>query len=190
MTISSVKTGTIGDSLLAGNASFIPTSYESIATLNGDGSTASITFSSIPSTYKHLQIRANFITNVAGNSVSWRANGDTASNYADHTLSGSGTVASANYSVPATSAQFFGAQSGTSTTYPNVVIFELIDYASTTKYKTARIFAGVDENGSGEVALFSGLWMSTSAVNSLTIRMSSSFFKTSSTFSLYGIKGA
>jgi len=56
MTISSVKTGAIGDSLLAGNAAFNPSSFESIATATGSGQT-SVTFSSIPSTYKHLQIR-------------------------------------------------------------------------------------------------------------------------------------
>ncbi len=165
-------------------------SYESIATLNGDGSTASVTFSSIPSTYKHLQLRTNFLTNTGGKTVVWRANGDTGANYVDHTLSGSGTAAGANYSTASSNAQFFGAQTGTSSTYPNAVIFDLIDYASTTKYKTARLFAGVDENGSGEVALYSGLWMSTSAINSLTIRMSTGFFTSTSTFSLYGIKGA
>ena len=165
-------------------------SFESIATLNGDGSTASIPFSSIPSTYSSLQLRANFLTNVAGKTVLWRANGDTGANYVDHTLSGSGTAAGANYSTGGTSAQFFGAIGGTSATYANTVIFDLHDYASTTKNKTSRIIAGVDANGSGEIALYSGLWLSTAAVNSLTIRMSSGFFTSSSTFALYGIKGA
>ena len=34
-----------------------PSSFESIATVSGTGSSGTITFSSIPATYKHLQIR-------------------------------------------------------------------------------------------------------------------------------------
>ena len=56
MSISSVKTGAIGDSLLAGNAAYNPSSFESIATVTL-GSSGAVTFSSIPSTYKALQLR-------------------------------------------------------------------------------------------------------------------------------------
>ena len=45
-------------SFLAGNAAFVPGAYESIAsTTVGSGGVSTITFSSIPDTYKHLQIR-------------------------------------------------------------------------------------------------------------------------------------
>ncbi len=64
MAVSRVKTSSIlqgfpkSRSLLAGNAYFQPTAYESIATTTvGAGGTSTITFSSIPSTYTHLQIR-------------------------------------------------------------------------------------------------------------------------------------
>ena len=58
----------------------VPVSFESIATLNGDGSATTLTFSSIASTYKHLQIRAIVRnTGATANLVSYniRFNGDT-----------------------------------------------------------------------------------------------------------------
>ena len=57
MSISSVKTGAIGVSLLAGNAYYVPPAFQPIATVAvGSGGTSTITFSSIPNTYAHLQI--------------------------------------------------------------------------------------------------------------------------------------
>lgn len=176
-------------SMLAGNDAYMPPSFESIATATGDGSSASITFSSIPSTYKHLQLRMNILTGTAGGTVLWRVNGDTGANYAAHALYGSGSAAGANYSTGVTSADFFNNVTGTGTTQPTAVILDFHDYASTTKNKVSRSIAGVDKNGSGEIDLYSGLWLSTAAINSITIRMSSGSFSTTSTFALYGIKG-
>lgn len=176
--------------LLNGGAGGGAGSYESIATIAGDGSSATITFSSIPSTYTSLQLRANILTDTAGKTLLWRLNADTGTNYTAHSLYGSGAAAGANNSTIVTSSDFFNQVTGTGTTQPTAVILDLHDYASTTKYKTVRSIAGVDKNGSGEIDLNSGLWLSTAAVTSLTIRMSSGYFTTSSIFSLYGIKGA
>jgi hypothetical protein len=70
-----------------------------------------------------------------------------------------------------------------------VAIIDLIDYASTSKNKTIRVFDGLEENlTSGYVEMRSGLWMSTSAINRIDIRVNGSF--TSQTqYALYGIKG-
>jgi hypothetical protein len=196
MTISSVKTGAIGDSLLAGNPSFIPTSFESIATATGTGSSGTITFSSIPSTYKHLQLRIMGRGSAAadGADVLFRLNSDTASNYAQHTLmgDGSGPVAGgaantssvyANYTWwSITAANLTASVMGT-------IIVDLHDYASTTKNKTLRIFGGYDVNGTGYVYLTSGLWRSTNAVNAITLTLTAGSFTTSSVVSLYGIAG-
>jgi hypothetical protein len=71
-------------------------------------------------------------------------------------------------------------------TFPASMIFDVIDYASTSKFKTIRAIAGMDNNGATApyIALGSGLWRSTSAVTSI------SFSGVTGTFSLYGIKGA
>ena len=188
MTISSVKTGTIGDSLLAGNASFIPTSYESIATASGTGSSGTITFSSIPGTYASLQIRSNAIESPAGDTQIMRFNGDSGSNYARHNLYGQGTSAVALGSASTTSIPVGPMATGLDATYPSPCIIDIHDYASTTKYKTVRVITGIDLNGSGDISLSSGLWMSASAITSFTISLPGNF-TTGSTFSLYGIKG-
>ena len=195
MSISSVKTGAIGDSLLAGNAAYIPTNFESIATATGAG-TSSITFSSIPSTYQYLQLRWIARTGTTGDvslSLNVRLNGDTGANYTRHLLYGdaSGSViASGGASETSMQVRASARRNSSSANTMGVAIMDIHDYSSTTKNKTMRSFSGNDDSdGTGEVALCSGLWLNTSAVNSITI-FSADNFLTSSVFSLYGIKGA
>ena len=166
-------------------------SFESIATYTGSASTT--TFSSIASTYKHLQLRINYLEPNGGQSLTMRFNGDGGTNYVYHALEGSGTVASAYGATGERAVTLFSNNiNGTVTTYPNVMIVDIADYASTTKNKTVRIFAGADKNGSGGgVQLLSSLWMSTAAIDSITVRDPSSLsWSASTTISLYGIKGA
>lgn len=164
-------------------------SYESIASATV-GSAGVITFSSIPSTYKHLQLR--YMAKCTSATAAYmRFNGDTATNYNWHYLNGTGTaVGAAGY---ATQAQigFTPPDSGIGSSQFTVGIVDIIDYESTTKFKTVRTFCGIDVNGTGgDVALDSGLWRSTSAINSITITTFGTDFSTGSTFALYGIKGA
>lgn len=165
------------------------TAFDSIATATGTGSSGTITFSSIPSTYQHLQIRCNVIESPAGDTQILRFNGDSGSNYARHNLYGQGTSAVALASTSTTSIPVGPIQQGLDSTQPSPCIIDIHDYASTTKNKTVRVFTGIDKNGSGDVTLTSGLWMSTNAITSLTISVPGNF-TTSSTFALYGIKGA
>lgn len=167
-----------------------PSSYESIATATPTSGN-SVTFSSIPNTYKSLQVRISTVFASNNNDVSARLNGDSTQIYTRHRLYGDGSTASSDGNptgVGLTGAALFGAAIGGSTTFPTTVIMDLQDYASTTKYKTFRSFSGVDRNGSGEVNLISSLWTSTAAVTSLEI-YSGANFATGTTISLYGIKG-
>jgi hypothetical protein len=163
-------------------------SYESIATLSGTGSSGTIAFTSIPSTYKHLQIRAKYEASATDNPL-MRVGGssiDTAANYSWHHLWGDGANANSNASSSA-SFTYFGYS--TNATNPNSVIVDILDYASASKNKTFRIFAGQDNNGSGELALWSGSWSNSStAIGSISF-ITTGTFSTSSRFALYGIKG-
>jgi hypothetical protein len=163
-------------------------SYESIQTVTvGSGGQSSISFTSIPQTYKHLQIRASY----TGNDVPLvRLNGDTGSNYPNHWLRGNGSAASAAASAGAYNILQLSTSWTPSSTVPGVFIFDLLDYTNTNKYKTVRTLGGCDLNGSGGVELMSGLWMSTVSVNaiSMTIGTSGSTYEFSK-FALYGIKG-
>jgi hypothetical protein len=162
-------------------------SYESIATFTlGSNSSSEVIFTSIPSTYASLQIRS--LSQVTANSLTYlylQFNGDTGSNYMAHRLSGSGATVTATSFSPTEIA--LGMVAGTSSNNWTGCIADIHDYASTTKYKTLRSISGCDNNGSGTIALLSGLWMSTSAITSM--RIFGNTYAAGSTFALYGIKG-
>ena len=66
-------------------------SYESIATVTvGAGGSSSVTFSSIPSTFKHLQVRGLVQLANGSGELDFRFNGDTGSNYSYHRIYGNG----------------------------------------------------------------------------------------------------
>jgi hypothetical protein len=174
-------------SSITGN--LVTTSYESIATVTvGGAGTSTFDFTSIPSTYKHLQLRI-ICKSSGGSQVSLRFNSDTASNYSEHQLVGDGSSATA-YGGANTSLAPQGQTATTSNTF-GAFIIDILDYGSTSKYKTVRGLNGADMNGSGQIGLYSNLWRSTSAITDITVLADSGkSFDQYSSFALYGIKGS
>jgi hypothetical protein len=179
----------------------VTNSYESIETVTvGSGGSSTVSFSSIPATYKHLQIRFLAQTNRAtygtDNCLIRMGNGsiDTGSNYSYHGLVGDGSAANAFGSASTT--QFIAqiSASGASSTYGGVVM-DVLEYANTNIYKTTRLLSGVDHNGAisgyyGQIIFASSNWRSTSAVTTIQFRPEfGSAFTQYSSFALYGIKG-
>lgn len=167
-------------------------SYDSIATVVADGSSQSLTFTSIPQTYTHLEIRgigqSAYSSNDYG-SIGVRLNGDTGSNYTRHRLTSSGASVSNN---GITSASFADAGDGAYLNTTNAVgisIISILDYTNTNKYSTIRGLSGVENNGVGSASVGSGLWLNTAAVTSVTIYQQNANFTNKSTYALYGIKG-
>ena len=177
----------------------VMTAFESIATTTvGAGGTSTITFSSIPNGYKHLQIRGIARADVSGSAsqAQLQINGDTSlSSYAFHSIVSSGTaVASYGYPtgiLPSMSPVLRGTGNTNTANAFGVTIFDILDYASTTKNKTVRTLTGYSSSATGEVQHNSGVWLSNSAVTSLTISWqdTSQKFMQYSQFALYGIKG-
>lgn len=169
-----------------GAASAVATSYESIATLNGTGSATTFTFSSIPATYTHLQLRYLSTGGYCGLTITF--NNDTAANYANHQLNGTGSAVNAS-GAASINGLTDGRYSGYATNTCSVGVADILDYASTSKYKTHREFFGYDGNGVGNVVVLSGLWMNTAAITSIKItNVSGNPQTTASQFALYGIK--
>jgi hypothetical protein len=169
--------------------------YESISTVTvGGGGSAIITFSSIPGTFTHLQVRAIVRDTGAsyGYNVRLRFNGDSGSNYTRHNLEGNGSSASSSGSSSAeTSIPIAQTTGGTNLTGNfSSFICDVLDYANTNKNKTARCLAGYDDNGSGYINLRSGSYMQTTAITSMTLESTGTLFEQYSSFALYGIKGA
>jgi hypothetical protein len=193
MAIRSLKSGTFSRSGLVGNPLIMPGSYESIATVDvGAGGATSITFSSIPSTYTHLQIRALAATNrttSAQDSGKVVLNSDTgASSYGSHFLTGDGASATASNSI--NNAFMYIARFGTtnSTNIFGGIVIDILDYANTNKYTTMRYLGATDQNGSGLIEFGSGLWLNTAAVTTINIApVTGTRWNQYSTFALYGV---
>jgi hypothetical protein len=176
------------------------TDFYQIATTTLGSATSTVTFSSIPADYTHLQIRASYQTSRGTyplDKIFIRFNSDTASNYSSHNLKGDGASAS---SGAENTTQIVDADSSSTTAASGGLVFgalimDILDYANTNKYKTTRALSGFDTNGTvsgygGRAALISGNWRSTSAITSITFTVDNAAnYSANSKFSLYGIKG-
>jgi hypothetical protein len=183
-------------SAISGNL-FAPSgAYDSIATTTvGSGGAATITFSSIPATYQHLQLRMlTRGTGTSGFTIDTIFNNDSGSNYGpSHYLEGDGSAVAAGVANSASTTKittFASPKSNSTASVFGGFIVDILDYANTSKYKTLRHFGGFDGNGSGFIDFDSGLWMSTSAINRIDITTGGTSFAQYSSFALYGIKGA
>lgn len=177
------------------------TSFESIATTTvGSGGSSTVTFDTtgLGSTYKHLQIRG-ILRNAASGSGSlelyMRFNADTGTNYkAYKVLYGDGSsigAAAAGTSTAATDhiAPSYFVNDGTTASIYNGFICDILDFADTNKYKVTRSLDGNDQNGSGRLNFFSGLWKNTSAITEIKLTVEGgNNFKQYTQFALYGIK--
>jgi hypothetical protein len=194
MAIRSLKTGSLSRSAQVGNTMIFPGSYESIATVTPYTTTTTVVFSSIPSTFQHLQIRYLTRTTRANqeDNIQLRFNSDTGNNYAAHVIYGDGATASAftdGSSIAYNTRSVVAAASSTSGVFGAGVI-DIIDYANTNKNKTVRSFNGYDNAGAGQVRISSGLWMNTTAISTITIVPANGpNFAANSHWALYGIRG-
>jgi hypothetical protein len=166
--------------------------FDSIQTITvGGGGASSVDFTSIPSTYTHLQIRgiSRATAAIGDQMLYFQLNGDTSSNYSYHAVSGNGSSAA---SSGASSASFLIAQQSPgnnkgASMYGSYVI-DILDYANTNKFKTTRCIGGFDANGSGELGLTSGNWRNTNAITSIKLYLGIYNFAQYSSFGLYGVK--
>ena len=175
------------------------TDFQSIQTVTlGAGGASSITFSSIPSTYSHLQIRgiAQDARPTYGISeLALQFNGDAGNNYSFHGLYGNGASVISEAAAPMPGA-FIRANGMLGTTTGGTFgafVFDILDYANTSKNTTTRNLCGVDFNGTissfgGRAGLWSGAWLNTSAVSSIVLYSTNANLQQYSSFALYGIK--
>jgi hypothetical protein len=177
-------------SSLTGN--LVTNSYDSIQTITvGAGGTTSAEFTSIPQTYKHLQIRYTAKSNraITIESISLMFNATGSNQYTGHNMAtnGGGGV-TAGYE----SGQNSGLSSYITGTSANASIFgvgyiDIYDYTSS-KNKTVRSFGGADLNGSGNVTIASCLWNNTSAINAIKFLNGGTGWSQFTSFALYGVK--
>ena len=177
----------------------MPATYENIATTTLSSGQATVTFSSIPSTFTDLILVANVYGRFGSTTTAafnLRFNGDTASNYSNTLLSGNGSAAVSSRASNQTELQVgtIMAQNSTSSTVFPPMIVQIMNYANTTTNKTVLSrSSNIDgtDNTSRSTRAFVGLWRKTpEAINSIEIRTDALDFVSGSTFTLYGIKAA
>ena len=170
--------------------SMFPIASNTVATAG----TYAATFSSIPQTFQHLEIRIFGRGTVSATSVDnlVQINGDvTNANYTTHSFSGNGTAASSNALVAGTYWTFPQLAGGNATAGVfGVTIAQILDYTSTTKNKVFRAIGGSDNNGSGIAELRSGVYFNATIlpVTSISFYMANAAVGT--TVQLYGIQSS
>lgn len=153
--------------------------YEPIATSSPSG-VQSLTFSSIPGTYTDLIIAGvGFASSETYYEIQF--NSDTGNNYSSTYFYGTGAAAAssrqssvANIAVTRIETQ-------------SAFLCHIMDYANTTTYKTA-----LARNSNAGIIVYQavGLWRSTSAITSVTLKSQNVNFNSGSTFTLYGVLAA
>jgi len=159
------------------------------------GSVGQVFFGDIPQTFTHLQVRTfgRINVNAINSATSGLQINTVGSNvYDGHYLLGNGSAASSGrqgfYNAWFTQPYLSANNSGSNVF--GVQMIDILDYTNTNKNKTIRAIGGFDDNNAGggaNVGLYSGLWMSTAAITSLTINVSGNLFVAGSRVDLYGI---
>jgi hypothetical protein len=166
--------------IIASQGRVAPNSYESIATITvGASPVASIQFTSIPATYKHLQLRwyavGSLDQSIEINSALQPDKSHILDSDGATVLSTTGNQLFLNY------------YTNLSATNPSVSILDFLDYTDTNKNRVLRHITAQDRNGAGgEVVVGSKLFLTTSAISSIKIAATINQY---SSFALYGIKG-
>ena len=149
---------------------------------------SSLTFSAIPQTYTHLQLRFTYLNGTAADvNMTLNGSGDTY----EHYLSGNGSSASSGSQAGTSVGMYLDEGYFNTANVPLVGIADILDYTNTNKNKTVKLFGGFDNNSGStqsRVWLYSGFFSITSAINTMTITTSSGSFATGTNFSLYGIR--
>jgi hypothetical protein len=163
--------------------------YELISTTILGASASTVEFTSIPSDYKHLQVRWVAKTTTSANNIQVQFNGITAASYARHHLVGTvTTVAASNASGQTFTTLVQAASRSTTANAFTAGIMDVLDYASSSKNTTLRSLHGGQDALSG-IFLASGLLNNTASISSIRFFLASSDLATNTRFSIYGIRG-
>ena len=165
--------------------------YTPIATNTLGSDTATVTFSSIPSTYTDLRIvvssRCTGAQNSSGIDALAYYNSDQAANYSQTQIYGNGTTAGSNRNTGVTYS-YVGITSNSSNNDWPTFSFDIMNYSNTSIYKSTLASSN---SANASTSRRVTLWRSTSAITSITLYCELSLsFKAGSTFTLYGIAAA
>ena len=178
--------------ILAASGAGAAGAYELIQSVVLSSNQASVTFSTIDSNYKHLQVRWVARSDRSGqprSSLYARLNGTEGNTF--HYIFGNGSsVTSAGASgVFMEITNDYPAATETANAFASGIT-DISDVQATNKNKTLRTLWGYHASNNRRIALTSNLWINTAAITSVTFYDGTgSNILAGSRFSLYGIKG-
>ena len=166
----------------------MPNTFELIASNTvGSGGAATVTFSSIPSTYTDLCLKGSIRWEGNVNFCYISFNGSSA-NFTERRLYGTGSAVGSQ-SDTGNNALLGVADSNTADTFSNGEIY-IPNYAGSTN-KSFSIDTVQENNATAAFAfMIAGLWSDTSAITSITLTPDTYDFAQYSSFYLYGVKNA
>jgi hypothetical protein len=168
--------------------------YDSISTVTvPSGGSATVSFTSIPQSYKHLQIRAVCRGEGSLSRPAIRFNSDSGNNYSQHGFTGNGSSGGTygDVNISYIDCNICTTSSDTANVFGPMII-DIMDYSNASVKKTVRSLGGYQVGSSGYVALHSGVWNNTSAITRIDFvagSASSGDYNEFTTFALYGLKG-
>jgi len=164
--------------------------YTPIATTTLGSAVSSYTFSSIPTTYTDLVLQCQSGLSASGNAIYVQLNGANTASYSDTYMLGTGSSATSGRLTTSTTPygiRIIGRGTGTTTDLNNISIVHLMNYSSTTIYKTLLTRQSIPSLATIATV---GLFASTSAITSIAIQGDAGNLLAGSTFTLYGIASA
>jgi hypothetical protein len=155
-----------------------------LANLTLGSTQATVTFSSIPATYRDLYVVIRGIGSTSNMNPRMTVNADGGTNYNTVAMQGDGAspTSSSLATRPFVDMTF---NSRVQTTIDWQSTISILDYGVTNKQKTILLACG-NTNGVERIA---SRWASTSAITSIELFFSSGTWAAGSTFALYGIVG-
>jgi hypothetical protein len=153
--------------------------YTPLATVTLGSSASSVTFSSIPATYRDLILVTDGVTG-ADAALYLRFNGDSGSNYNFVRAVGfsGGTFSDSGNNVTEIRNTIQMNPRGPS-------VNQIMDYSATDKHKT--VLQRGNLKNAGETAMGAGRWANTAAITSIVCSLNTSTFLSGSRFDLYGV---
>ena len=176
---------------------------EAIATTYLEADAASVTFSGIPTTYEHLQIRMSSRTTFAarqGNPV-LTFNGTAGTAYSSHSMNAFGSATpdsdssetgDASTLIPklTTGDGIGGTTGGVVSTDFSPAVIDILDYRNANKNTTVMAISGAGLTTSNPYVSFaSGLFDDMTVITSITLGVNGSWMR-GSVFTLYGLNSS
>jgi len=168
---------------------------EAIATQYLEADATSVTFSSIPATYEHLQVRASDAAAgySTGQTYYIELNATAGTGYSSHVIRAHSSTVGANALTGTAYIQIYDGLHGINTNVSEyaTITMDVLDYTNTNKNTSVLLNGGQSISNSNSRLFFgSGLWDDTAAITQIKFTPSSGDMRRGSSFTLYGIKSS